>query len=541
MADFIDTDVDTIISAQDKLAKNRSQAGKEFMGALSFLKIDPHGKTNMDLFWEAGEAIMKLGENEDKTYYAQQIFGKSWRELIPLFKEGRKAYDDLYNNKTSWIGDENFKALSELDDQSQELNNEWETLQSTFMATLAGPMKDALETVTGLMQEFNKYLQSEKGKETMAQLGDVITSLVEDLVNVDPEKAVQTLTDAIENIKGALKWIKDNKEGVKTGVKAFIGAWAGLEVAKGVTTALQLITGLKGFTGMGAAAAGNIAGVSWAGAFASAAMKAAPFLAFLYTLLNPSKTSDAIGDNTLVDKEGNLTKEAKEYGYTKDENGEVVPGELWSNEKDETVKETKAKTVDLTVEHMGKVLGGAIEDTKKNIIEGASGLYNNFTEGFSENLKNFDKDLRENAITGTMVWLGTNSIMYWNNIHEVMLEAEKAAEEAAALEQAELDAIAERQKSEPTANWEYGDDWSIDEIMADMARTVGSDSEATRQANSELNAATTNLQGLPAVLEGAIISGMSGIKVFIDGYAAGQALGPYLNPGYGGMVMKMTK
>jgi hypothetical protein len=52
-------------------------------------------------------------------------------------------------------------------------------------------------------------------------------------------------------------------------------------------------------------------------------MTAAPWLIGLYTLLNPSSGSDAIGDNTLKDENGNLTNEAIEYGYKQTENGEL--------------------------------------------------------------------------------------------------------------------------------------------------------------------------------------------------------------------------
>ena len=323
VADFIDTDVDTIISAQDKLAKNNAQKGTSYMGAMSFLEIDPNGKSNIDLFWEAGEAIANLGENADKTYYAQQIFGKSWRELLPLFKAGREEYDKYYNEKTTWIGDEAFENLTKLDDASQDLQNNWETMQNTFLGTLAGPMTQVFEVLTGVLQQFNEYLQSDEGKEALQQMGETITNLISDLANIKPEDAVNTLKDIVDKITEGLKWISEHSSDVVTAVEAFIAVWAGLKVAEGVTIVLKLIDGIKGLTAGSAAAAGASAGASWAGAFASAAMKAAPFLAFLYTLLNPSAGSDALGSNDLVDANGQLTKEAQAYGYQLDENGQA--------------------------------------------------------------------------------------------------------------------------------------------------------------------------------------------------------------------------
>jgi chromosome segregation ATPase len=60
VADYIDTDVDTIIAARDRLSKNRKSLGE-------LLGIESDGKSVDDVFWEAGEAIMNLGDEFDKT------------------------------------------------------------------------------------------------------------------------------------------------------------------------------------------------------------------------------------------------------------------------------------------------------------------------------------------------------------------------------------------------------------------------------------------------------------------------------------------
>ena len=95
--------------------------------------------------------------------------------------------------------------------------------------------------------------------------------------------------------------------------------------------------------------------------------------------------------------------------------------------------------------------------------------------------------------------------------------------------------------AEEDSDWTDEEAQNLTDAIARMTEQFEGGQDTTRQANSELNAATTNLNGLPAVIAAAIESSMSQIKVYIDGYVAGQALGPYLNPGYGGMVMKMTK
>ena len=77
-ARVIDTDAETILAAQDKLRKNIEKEDKSAMGALAYLGVDPTGKGNIDIFWEAGEAIAALGSEEDKVSYANSLFGKQW-------------------------------------------------------------------------------------------------------------------------------------------------------------------------------------------------------------------------------------------------------------------------------------------------------------------------------------------------------------------------------------------------------------------------------------------------------------------------------
>ena len=321
-ADLIDTSVDAIVGAKKRMKQNIGAGSADTIDALDALGLGNVVDTDPEeMFWKIGDAIMNLGDEYQRETNAQKLFGRGWNELIPLFRTGREEYEKL-NKSWNTVPQEQIDALKEMDDQYQILKNELETVKMTFLGELAPAAKGVMETLTGLVGEFNKYLETDDGKEMMDSLSKAVESLFTDLTKIDPKQTMQDIIGIFDSIKDGLKWIADNKQGVVTAVEAFIGTWALLKTASGVTTVLQLINGIKGMTAGSMAAAGAAAGSSWAGAFASAAMKAAPFLAFLYTLLNPAAGSDDIGDNTLVDKEGNLTKEAEEYGYKLDENGD---------------------------------------------------------------------------------------------------------------------------------------------------------------------------------------------------------------------------
>ena len=313
-ANIIDTDVDTILNAQDKLKKGREKQDKETMGALAYLGVDPTGKSDMDIFWEAGEAIGRLGKEEDKVAYAQKMFGKSWRELLPLFTAGREEWEET-NKSWSIVEEDQLDGLDKMDDQYQKLQGEFETFKMELLSAFSGPVTEGMETITNLFKQMNDYLDTPEGQAMLKQLGDTISSLISDLTSINPEDAVGTLEKIVTGITSGLEWISKHSGEVVTGIEAFIGAFALLEGAKGVATVLMLINGIKGLSGASAASAGAAAGSSWASSFASAALKAAPFLAFLYTLLNPAGTA---GDDLdlLWDANGNPTQAARDAGIT---------------------------------------------------------------------------------------------------------------------------------------------------------------------------------------------------------------------------------
>ena len=349
-AQLIDTSVEAIVSSQKKLKKGLGSNDAGVMGGLLELLgegYDPRGKDWETVFWDAGEALMKFSNETEKEVYAQKLFGRSWNELIPLFEAGRKEYEET-NASWNTMSEDQLKQLTDMDDQYQKLNIEWEDFKTQLLTTFSPALTTAMEKITGVVSELNEYLQTPEGKAMLEQMGSTITTLIDDLLNINPEDVVNGLKTVIDGITNAFKWIQEHHTEVVGALEAIVAGWAALKLTGGILEVLKIINAVKGIgiTSSAAASAGATAGTSWAGAFASAAMKAAPFLAFLYTLLNPSGTSDEIGNNTLLDKEGNLTKEAEAYGYTKDENGDLVP-KMWTAADDAAAEPSKAPTVDL--------------------------------------------------------------------------------------------------------------------------------------------------------------------------------------------------
>lgn len=253
-ADLIDTPVDAILNAQARFKRNIASDSKETRSIFQALGIytDKYEygvfEDSVDLFWQAGDAIMRLGNEFDREEYAQKIFGRSWHELIPLFKAGREEYEKTMAEQQV-VTDENVGKLGELDDALQTLQNRFETMENTVLAEISPTLKELAEKLSGFLKELNDYLASEDGKAALQSLSDAIHGLFEDLLAIEPEDVFKGVQDGLNKVKEALEWIKNNKDDVVKAIKGVVIAWGSLKVSAAVGQLLQLINGLKGLTG----------------------------------------------------------------------------------------------------------------------------------------------------------------------------------------------------------------------------------------------------------------------------------------------------
>jgi len=220
-ATLIDTDAETIIKAKQKLAKGIGKDSKGTLSALEALGISSEGDME-ETFWAAGNAIIKLSDETEQEAYANDLFGKSWHDLIPLFAAGREEYDKI-NSSWTVMNEEQLKQLNEMDDEYQKLKIAVEDLKREALSNLAEPMKTALEAVNELLGKIGDWLKSDEGKATV-------------------ENIVTKITDAA-------KWIVDNKELVVGALGVIVAGWGALKLTGGALRILEVINGLKWLKG----------------------------------------------------------------------------------------------------------------------------------------------------------------------------------------------------------------------------------------------------------------------------------------------------
>ena len=137
VAAYIDTDVDTIIAARSRLAKNSGKLSELF-------GIETDGMSLEDQFWAAGEALKAMTDDVEQEQAAQEIFGRSWRELLPLFEAGRDKYEQMLDEQNV-LSNEQVEKLAQADDQFKQLEQEVQRLKNEFWANNS-------ETITKLLQ-----------------------------------------------------------------------------------------------------------------------------------------------------------------------------------------------------------------------------------------------------------------------------------------------------------------------------------------------------------------------------------------------------
>ena len=143
VSDIVDTEVDAIITAKQRMQKaGTTEGGIKAIEEVLGIKLS--GQNADELFWEIGDALVNMGDSFDKEAAAQKVFGRSWTELLPLFKTGREEYEKMLSEQTT-LTDEQVQALGKADDTIKQLEQEVQQLKNAFWAENA-------DKITGLFQ-----------------------------------------------------------------------------------------------------------------------------------------------------------------------------------------------------------------------------------------------------------------------------------------------------------------------------------------------------------------------------------------------------
>lgn len=262
----MDTSVDAILKSQSKLKKGIGDDSKATLDALKELGVgmrsgeilDPYSwakKDPTEMFWEAGQALMALGDEYEKESKAQALFGRSWHELVPLFDQFKNAEEFAAALKEVNVNSaDDVTTLATLNDKMGLLKGNFDTLSRDILAQFAPGLISMSESLNGLLQSVMDYLKTDEGKEMLKSMSDSFLGLFDGLRNISAEDVVSKFESIFSSIVDGFKWVKENGDTLLKVLEGIGVFWAGLKVSEGALTLLKLVDGLKSLLGAGAAA-----------------------------------------------------------------------------------------------------------------------------------------------------------------------------------------------------------------------------------------------------------------------------------------------
>lgn len=266
-AQFIDTEVEDIIKARDKLTKGMVKATPQIEEAYDSLGVsafDAAGKMrdSEDVFWDVLAALAEITDETEQDALAQTLLGKSFRDLKPLLQAGRAAWDQYVaeGRDVAVVSEDSVHALGELDDAQNKLTASLDKSKYEVLASLAPLFTQVSEAMATAVQGFNDFLQTEEGQKAMQDLADALDGIIKSLTG-DGGEGFKTLIEgakgALDGLTQAFDWITEHQEAVVTAIKAIALALVGLKTASIGIKVAELAGNLKHLLNLGGGGGGG--------------------------------------------------------------------------------------------------------------------------------------------------------------------------------------------------------------------------------------------------------------------------------------------
>lgn len=248
-ADYIDTEVDTILAARNKLLKldgertvdALDEQGKAIKKTIydTYATIetgdtqlavkvrDANGDLldGMDILWNFIDQLQLIDNKTQRDAISMEYFGKNFNQLQGIIEAGREGWEEAMN-RDPVTTEEDVKALAELDDKYQSLENKIENLSHTLASEFAPAAGKVIDTLGFVSDKLLEWLQSDEGQKAVENLNNAISGLLGNVEELDWESIFSGATGAINSIAEFLSNItgEDILDGLKT-IGTIIAGW----------------------------------------------------------------------------------------------------------------------------------------------------------------------------------------------------------------------------------------------------------------------------------------------------------------------------
>ena len=267
-ARFIDTEVSTMTNGMKKLTKayakgtsSKKKAVKVAKGVtVSLKKENGELKSQTEFYYDVIDSLHGMTNIAQRNAAAQQIFGKSYTDMLPLIESGTsalRAYGQEAHEMGVIISADNVNALGKFDDTMQRFNATTEAIKTNlavaflpvleivagklteFSGKVSGILSDGLqkEDVGKIVDAFFEMFSLDSGDE--GSEGQSAVSFIGELVSLLASKVAEHGDDIKAIAKTVLDFVADGfKEAVGlTGLKEKIfgkeGTFLGFEIEEG--------------------------------------------------------------------------------------------------------------------------------------------------------------------------------------------------------------------------------------------------------------------------------------------------------------------
>ena len=487
--------------------------------------------------WEYAIAVMdsldRIGRtqgHEARQSVMEQIFGaKKVEDVQDILNDWATIQDNLgrFDAENGGVGmsEEQITQMSTLAEKVDLINQTWSAFKDSWLAGLAPLALDLTSNVQGALDALIAFMNADPTDteareaalealktnltEFFTRLGQALSEAASALDEVGGElqksdnSMVRTIGNVLQSLSNLLEWFSnpDNIQTVIQGFEALAAFWLVGKGAQLVSTISGLAANFAVIKGFGAGGAGATAAQTAAtgGLFSrllsNPALKAAGGVtAFVGTLLKNALTEQ--GNDDILDANGNVRDEAAGMGWRKDAEGRVFN----ENYEDEGVvlmqlPPEAVKTPEEVEEWEDLTEGPYTREQKDEAVQDWWDAWRNADQNpTGENMAE-----EESAFAWMQEVLGDG----WGDVYDQIMQHLDETENAGDME-------------DIPQGW-YGS--MLDSMQLDQQTNQG-------LQKSIDGLSKTDFEG--AVRRGAS-EGMGNVRVYLDGYAVGNLVAPYVS------------
>lgn len=211
-ADLIDVSVEDLSKGLSKTTKaigEATSANQDYISVADGVNVsikDQNGNllSSEEVFYSVIDAIGGMSSETEKNIAAQEIFGKSYQDLLPLIDGGSDA-------------------LKQYSDQAKSMGLILDT--------------DALNSLNGLQDSFDTFKATARAA-GMAIISEVAPQITAALQSID----VQSIIDSVTNF---VNWIFENKDTIIAAITGIATAMVVWNIASTINTVVEAIKAFK--------------------------------------------------------------------------------------------------------------------------------------------------------------------------------------------------------------------------------------------------------------------------------------------------------